>query len=156
MMLTAGAALPAVVIWPLWPSCAQSKVWPASNFLLSALLSTSPTYNSKPDLLLLHQIQWKRSTRCLAHSSRKYAANSPHFAGRLTPPVQSWAINPKARPSILTLTCCNNRETRFAPQLKAPRAVGGVTPSLLARWAPILSVWGVGAGAAVLLFASDM
>lgn len=49
------------------------------------------------------------------------------------------------------------RETRFAPELKAPRvALGGVTPSLFARWTPILAVWGVGAGAAVMLFASDM
>ncbi|KAK9896217.1 hypothetical protein P389DRAFT_196319 [Cystobasidium minutum MCA 4210] len=48
-------------------------------------------------------------------------------------------------------------ETRFAPALKAARVqVGGVTPSLFARWLPILGVWGVGAGAAVLLFASDI
>lgn len=49
------------------------------------------------------------------------------------------------------------REARFAPALRVAKVdVAGVTPSLFARWLPILGVWGVGAGAAVLLFASDM
>lgn len=60
---------------------------------------------------------------------------------------------------LLTLgnLSASHREARFAPALRVAKVdVAGVTPSLFARWLPILGVWGVGAGAAVLLFASDM
>merc|ERR1712029_874376 len=36
------------------------------------------------------------------------------------------------------------------------RSTSGITPSTFAKWAPVLAVWGVGAGAAVVLLASDI
>ncbi|CAD6586051.1 MAG: hypothetical protein CYPHOPRED_003371 [Cyphobasidiales sp. Tagirdzhanova-0007] len=46
---------------------------------------------------------------------------------------------------------------RFAPTFRHARVnVAGITPSLVVRWIPILSIWGVGAAAGLALYLSDI
>merc|ERR1711964_151563 len=73
--------------------------------------------------------------------------------GHPTPPTQrSKGIHTMSQPAKTTA-----QGARFSPTFRHAKInVTGITPSTFAKWAPVLAVWGVGAGAAVVLLASDI